>query len=165
MSVSVLQSIRRRHYFWVGTMALCLLTLGSLMGVRMQTPMPKALSFAWSVATGAALLGCIVYQWSLLFARLAGRKQDARHLYQRHRQVGAVAICLFVLHAGGVGYALLTVLASVFLIIAVTGLLNGEAVVLGRPWLRPWWNHLHVALSGLLLPLIALHVWAALAFK
>jgi len=141
MSLSVMQSIRRRQHFWMGTAALCLLTFGSLMGVRMQTPMPKALSFAWSIVTGTALLSCVAYQWTLLLSRLGGRKQEARHHYRRHRQVGVVAICLFVLHAGGVGYALLAVLASVFLIISVTGLLNGEAIVLSRPWLRQRWHY------------------------
>lgn len=165
MSTSVLQSIRRRQYLWIGTAALSLLALGSMMGVRLQTPMPKSMSFWWSVATGTALLGCVAYQWALLLARLSGHKRRAAQRYQRHRQVGTVAICLFVLHAGGIGYALLTVMASAFLLVSVTGLLNSEVAAPNTSRLKQGWNYLHVALSGLLLPLIAFHIWAALAFK
>lgn len=161
----MLQSMRRRQYFWIGTAALCLLTLGSMMGLRLQTPMPKAMSFWWSVVTGTALLGCVVYQWALLLARLSGHKRRAAQRYRRHRQVGTAAICLFLLHAGGIGYALLTVMASAFLLVSVTGLLNSEVSIPSKSRLKQGWNYLHVAVSGLLLPLIAFHIWAALAFK
>jgi hypothetical protein len=165
MSLPARSPLRRKIYVFAAAAALALLSLGLLAGVRAQAVMSKPASFWWSVTTGAVLLGCVVYQWTLLLARMGGHMTGARRRYQRHRPVGAAGICLFALHAGGVGYAFVTVLAVVFLIVSVTGVLNTEVLPLNRPWLKRCWSYLHIGLSGLLFPLLVLHVWAALAFK
>ena len=70
-----------------------------------------------------------------------------------------------MLHAGAIGYAMVSAMALGFLVVALTGLWNPEVVILRKPWLRKAWEIGHIGVSGVLMPLIALHVWAALAFK
>ena len=154
---------RTRVYFWTGIAGLCLLAYVMLTGHPLKAT-PKSFAFAFSVVTGTALAACIMYQWALLIARLSGQHQAARRHYRNHRYVGTAALYLFLVHAGGLGYALLTVLPMLFLVVSITGLFNAEVISM-PPALRRWWGYLHVGLSGLLLPLIALHAWAALAFK
>lgn len=161
---ALVSSLLRKRYFWIGVLGLALLAIAMLMGLRAQQLLPKSASFALSAATGSALVGCIIYQWALFFTRLAGDHHAARHHYRNHRYVGTAAVYLFVLHAGGIGYALLTVLPVLFLVISITGLFNSEVISL-PPRVKRFWGYLHIGLSGLLLPLIAFHVWAALAFK
>lgn len=156
---------RKRPYFLVGVVAFLGLLIGYVVGFRLHAVLPAQASFAYSVVTGLTLLGCILYQWSLFFARLTRQAAASRHHYKTHRYVGAAAIVLFAFHAGGFGYALVTVMALAFAIVAVTGLFNKEVLLLRRPWLRTGWDFAHIGLSGILLPLIALHIWAALAFK
>ena len=154
-----------KSYFRIGMWTLALLAACILLGFSLRHVFPKSASFAWSVASGLILLGCILYQWMLFFARLQGRAAEARRHWSLHRYVGTAAILLFVLHAGALGYAMLSVLAVGFLIVAVTGLWNTEVAILRKAWLRRAWEIGHIGVSGLLMPLIALHVWAALAFK
>lgn len=156
---------RTRPYFWIGLLALTLISAGSYTDTYARAQLPEAAHFWWSVSTGTALVACIGYQWLLLLTRLAGKKREARDQYHRHRLVGTASVCLFLLHAGAIGYALLTVLPLVYLAIAITGLLNSEVLPLRRPWMRRCWGYVHIGLSGLLMPLVAFHVWAALAFK
>jgi hypothetical protein len=164
MSISVSPFRRQRLYFWTGLLGLCLLAYVMHTGLTVRAGAPKYLAFAFSVVTGTALAACIAYQCALLFARLAGYHRSARLHYRNHRYVGTASLYLFILHAGGIGYALLTILPLLFLTISVTGLFNSEIIVM-PPGLRRAWGYMHVGLSGLLLPLIALHAWAALAFK
>jgi hypothetical protein len=164
MSISVLPFRRMRLYFLMGLLGVALLAYLLHTGQTARAAAPKHLAFAFSVVTGTALAVCVAYQCALLFARLAGYHRSARLHYRNHRYVGTAALYLFILHAGGIGYALLTILPLLFLAVSVTGLFNSEIIVM-RPGLRRAWGYMHVGLSGLLLPLIALHAWAALAFK
>lgn len=161
----VLRSPHRKRYFAIGAAALVVLAMGLAAGFSARLALPKPASFAWSVSTGLILLGCILYQWLLFFARLTRRAADVRRHWQSHRYVGAAAVVLFVLHAGAIGYAMISVLALSFLVVAVTGLFNTEVLILRKPWMRQAWEIGHVGVSGILMPLIGLHVWAALAFK
>lgn len=155
----------RKHYVLVGAGAFAMLLVFYATGFKIRATLPPLASFWWSVVTGLVLLGCILYQWMLFFARLTRRYADGRRHWRTHRYVGAAAIVLFVIHAGAFGYALVTVVALLFVIVAATGLFNAEVLILRKPWLRACWEIGHVGLSGLLMPLIALHIWAALAFK
>lgn len=161
----LLRAPQKKRYFVVGSAALAMLVAGILAGFSLRHALPKSAGFAWSVSTGLILLACVCYQWMLFFARLTNRTADARRHWNRHRHVGVAAIGLFLLHAGALGYAVVSAMAAAFLVVAVTGLWNTEVVILRKPWLRKAWEIGHVGVSGLLMPLIALHVWAALAFK
>lgn len=161
----ILRAPQRKRYFVVGMAALALIAAGIAAGFSLRHALPKPASFGWSVTTGLILLGCILYQWMLFFARLAGRTAEARKHWTRHRYVGVAAIALFLLHAGAVGYAMISAMAIGFLIVALTGLWNPEVAILRKPWLRKAWEIGHIGVSGVLMPLIGLHVWAALAFK
>lgn len=161
----MLRAPQKKSYFRLGMIALFALAICLALGFSLRHALPKSAGFAWSVVTGLILLGCILYQWMLFFARLNGRAAEARKHWSAHRWVGTAAIALFVLHAGAVGYAMVSVMAIGFLIVAFTGLWNTEVLILRKPWLRKAWEVGHIGISGLLMPLIALHVWAALAFK
>lgn len=160
-----LRDPHKRAYFLIGAIAFLGLLVGYAIGFKVHAALPPRASFTYSVVTGLVLLGCILYQWMLFFARLTRQVEKSRLHYKLHRWVGTAAVVIFALHAGAFGYALVTVLAVAFAVIAVTGLFNKEVLLLRRPWLRTAWEVGHVGLSGIVLPLIALHVWAVLAFK
>ncbi len=164
-SAVTLRAPLSKRYLVVGLAGFAVLLAALLAGQSLRLWLPKAAAFPFSVTSGLILLGCILYQWALFFARLTGRTADARRHWSLHRFVGTAAILLFVVHAGALGYAMVSGMALAFLIVALTGLWNPEVAILKKPWLRKAWEIGHVGLSGLLMPLIALHVWAALAFK
>lgn len=121
--------------------------------------------YVWQVATGTALVAAMAYQWLLLAARLARHTPDAQRRYRWHRWVGAGMTLVFVLHAVRFGYGWNSTLAVVFLLAAASGLMNRELVPYRTRGHYLIWFGVHVALSALLVPLTALHVWVALAYE
>ena len=119
----------------------------------------------WQIATGVVLTTLLVYQWSLLAARLAKHAPASRTHYHWHRYIGVVMTMLFILHAVRFGYYWTSALAIVFLLNGLAGLLNKEVIRYKSRGAYLVWYGLHVGLSAILMPLTALHIWVALAFE
>lgn len=121
--------------------------------------------FAWQIVTGAALAGLMIYQWGLLAARLSGNAEASRARYRWHRYVGVAMTGLFILHAVRLGYHWTSALTVVFLLNGAVGLMNRELVRYRTRGRYLLWYGGHVALSAILVPLVVLHIWVALAFE
>ena len=72
---------------------------------------------------------------------------------------------LFALHAVRFGYGWTHILSVVFLLCAASGLMNREVVRYRSQATYNFWFWCHIALASALLPLIAVHIWVALAYQ
>ena len=72
---------------------------------------------------------------------------------------------LFALHAVRMGHTWMTLLSVVFFLIALTGVLNREVLRYRQNWIYLVWLSAHIGLSAMMVPLVALHVWVALAYQ
>lgn len=153
---------RTRYVLWgllsIGLAQLAVLTAPEQVGPFVRT-------FSWQVTTGTALLLCIAYQWTVFLQRLMRSTENARSHYLAHRWVGVSATLLFAAHAVRPGHMWMTALSIVFIAIAVTGLLNREIVRYPKQWMYLVWLGMHMCLSAILVPLILVHVWTALAYQ
>ncbi len=125
--------------------------------------LPGESHFLWQVITGFLLAALLVYQWVLLYVRVFGG--NVRRFYQAHRWVGVICTILFALHAFSFGYGWTNTLAIVFCLSAVTGLLNREIFSYRSVWMYKLWYWSHITLSINLIPLVAVHIWVALAYE
>jgi len=161
---ALVSTLRQRPYVLLGCLALALGLLG-LAQVTRGWLTPAEVSFWWQSATGAALLTAMLYQWVVFFQRLTGDTSRARTHYLAHRWVGVGATFLFALHAVRLGHTWMTALAILFMLVALTGLLNREVVRYPKQWMYLVWLGTHTLLSALMVPLIVVHVWVALAYQ
>lgn len=152
--------IRKVRYLGWGIVAVVLALLAMALG-----PDLIARSFPWQVVTGTALLVCMLYQWMIFIQRFTQTTTNARQHYLAHRWVGVAATLLFAAHAVRPGEMWMTAVAILFIALAVTGLLNREVVKYKKQWMYFAWLGLHMMLSAMLLPLVAVHIWAALAYQ
>lgn len=155
----------RRPYAILGLLGLALAIAALAADMRSAVDWLLPGRFAWQVVTGLILALAMGYQWLLLVARLSGRAAMVQRRYRWHRWIGAAMTVLFVLHAVRFGYGWTSTLATVFLLTALTGLLNREVIPYRSRWHYMLWFGAHVALSAFLVPLTALHIWVALAFE
>jgi predicted ferric reductase len=161
---ALIKSAARSYAVWGAV--LLVIGLGLLL-FQNREPLGARLfgGFLWQVATGATLSALMIWQWGLLAARLSGTAIQVQRQYNWHRYAGIALIALFILHAPRFGFYWTSGLAMVFLANGLVGLLNREII----PWRRRGhyliWYGLHVALSAILIPLSAVHIWTALAFE
>lgn len=159
-----LQSVRK-SYFLLGAPLLLMMIPALWFGLR-GTVMPSVHGTTlWQIATGTVLLTAFGYQWLLFAARWRKDANLTRVRYKWHKYVGVAMTLLFLAHAASFGYALTSMLALCFIANAVAGLLNPEVLQFQHKLARTVWLVLHVGLSAAMVPLVLLHVWAALAFK
>lgn len=161
MSTFILAA-QKSPYLIIGLIGAVLVFLFHKLDVLVRT-VPDRELFLWQVISGVLLTATIVYQWYLLLARICGFKTQSH--YQAHRWVGAISTALFALHAVSFGYAWTNALAIIFCLSAITGFLNKEIIGYKSKWAYHLWYWMHVTLSVNLLPLIAVHIWVALAFE
>ena len=112
-----------------------------------------------------ALAGLFCFQFGLFFARRSKDGARVRKHCKLHKRLGIASLALFLLHAGTLGYGVMGAVSAGFLIVAVTGLFNAEVLLLVPNRLRWARVFVHYAVSAAVVPLIVLHVWAALSFK
>jgi|GEM_PF-1119353 len=126
---------------------------------------PEVPKFLWQVITGVLLVVIVIYQWVLLYLRQTKRMKQMRFHYATHRWAGVSATVLFALHAISAGHMWTSALAIVFILVALTGILNREIIKYPKQWMYLAWFSVHIALSFIMLPLIAVHIWVALLYQ
>lgn len=156
--------VRNRPYFFWGIVGGLMIMLFLWLSILAKS-VPAHILFTWQVVTGLILTLAIAYQWVLLFVRMAHIQKSMMFHYKAHRWVGVTSTAFFALHAISFGYAWTNALAIVFCASAVTGLLNKEIIRYRREWVFNLWYWAHMTLSISLLPLIAIHIWVALAYE
>lgn len=126
--------------------------------------MPEDWQFVWQISTGLLLFLALGYQWILLVLRLT-RPHIQRPHYLAHRWVGVGATFLFAVHAVRFGYNWTSWLAIVFILSAATGVLNKEVIPYKSRTLYLVWFWFHITLAFMLIPLVLIHIWVALAYE
>ncbi|SMP23873.1 hypothetical protein [Shimia sagamensis] len=121
--------------------------------------------FSQQVATGLLLLGLLGYQWVLFFKRVTKDNRNARQAVVRHRWVGTAATLLFAIHAVRFGHVWMSTLSAVVFLVALTGVLNREVLRYRSNMIYLVWLLVHIGLSAALVPLVAVHIWVALAYQ
>lgn len=155
--------IIQKPYFVVGAIALSLIGLAQAFAVN-QTLTQFVSPLGWQIASGVVLLTLTLFQWGLLYHRLKKNAVGVRRYYFLHKYLGFAIILIFALHAARTGYGWTSILFTVFVALAVTGLLNRGIMRYRAAWLHRVWLWLHIALSALLVPLVAIHIVVALAY-
>jgi hypothetical protein len=155
-------SLRKNPYVSWGVIALIFAMLAIIFNVQFLI-MPTAHAFLWLWVTGVLLLLVLGFQWYLLRKRWL--KTMTRFDLVMHRWVGVLATFLFALHAARIGHSWMIALTVVFVLTALSGLLNKEVVKYPKRWMYLMWLALHVSMSTIMVPMIAVHVWVALAYQ
>lgn len=160
----LISTARRAPYAVLIMMALSLAVL--VIVQDFQSGVLHALrAFEFQVATGAMMVTGLCYQWVLFFKRVLRDNRNARAVTINHRWVGVAMTYLFALHAVRLGHTWMTVLSAVFFLLAVTGVLNREVLRYRQNWIYLIWLATHIGLSAMMVPLVALHIWVALAYQ
>jgi hypothetical protein len=134
-------------------------------GRRLVEQAAQDRAFAYAAVTGAGLVLSLGWQWRLYLARRTGDGRRIRTEYARHRWSGIVPALLLLLHVGGPSASLLSIVACLLLVSSAAGLVHHKIVALGGRRLRIVWLSVHVGSAALIIPLVAMHLWAALAFR
>jgi hypothetical protein len=121
--------------------------------------------FAYAIMTGLLLVIAMLWQWKLYFARKGGNARQIQRDYKRHRWLGILPVALLILHIGKPTGSLLSMMSYLLLLSSFSGLFNNEIVRQRVRWARKLWLLVHVGSAALIVPLVVLHIWAALAFK
>lgn len=148
-------------YAAIGAAGVCMAIAALLFRIQAYL-VPQDIEFLWQSMTGTALLGVICYQW-MLFRKRWIRKMRRSDL-TAHRWAGVAAVILFGLHAARLGHTWMTAITIIFIMIGITGVLNAEVMRYRTRWAYLTWLSLHIGLSAAILPLIAVHIWVALAY-
>jgi hypothetical protein len=156
------EQLRKNPYVGWGIMAILLALIAIFTRVQnLLVPVPN--EFAWLCVTGLFLLSTLGFQWYLLRRRWL--KTMTRFDLVLHRWIGVGAMFMFALHAARIGHSWMIVLTVVFVLTALTGILNKEVLRFRERWMYLVWLTIHVSLSTLLMPMIAVHIWVALAYQ
>lgn len=117
-------------------------------------------------ATGLVLVGLVAYQFKLSVARM-DRRAIGPAAVARHRIIGALLPLALLFHAPGFGYGYLRILSMAFAAALVLGLVARGVRSLHRrvPWLYDAWFIGHIAVSVLLVALIAFHIVIAISYE
>ncbi|WP_294222314.1 hypothetical protein [uncultured Shimia sp.] len=138
----------------------------ALLTSDLKSVLPEPLTgFVQQVVTGALLLSLLSYQWVLFFKRVTKDNRNARQVVVRHRWVGTAATLLFALHAVRFGHVWMSTLSAVVFLVALTGVLNREVLRYRSHTIYLVWLLAHIGLSAALVPLVAVHIWVALAYQ
>lgn len=151
-------------YLWPGIVALCVAVL-----ILIIEPRDLLLwwqpGFGWQVTTGALLFLALCFQWILLLVRIFGQTEAIRRHMGLHRWVGIASVVLFAAHAARAGYGWTSALSTIFLLSALSGLLNKEVVTYRARWHYLCWLAIHLVFAAILVPLVLVHIWVALAYQ
>ena len=152
----------KNPYALLGIFAVVLVAIGLVTRAQNQL-VPAHMQFIWQCGTGLMLLTAVGYQWWLMRKRWIGTM--TRFDIVTHRWTGVLATFLFALHATRIGHTWMLATTIVFILIALTGVLNKEILHLKERWMYLLWLTLHISLSVIFAPLVAVHIWVALAYQ
>lgn len=124
--------------------------------------LPGVSDFLWQVVTGCLLLAVLLQQFWMMRRRWTSTLKRADLIV--HRWAGVAAVFLFALHAVRLGHIWMTVVTVLFFVITLTGVFNKEILRFQTRAAYLTWLAIHVAASVSILPLIAIHIWVALAY-
>jgi len=161
---TVLTTFRRVPYAGAVFLGLAVVVAALSVEVTALELQPFA-RLSFQVVTGALLLTCLSYQWVLFAKRALKDARGMRSHVKMHRWVGVSATLLFAVHAVRVGHVWMSLLSAVFFLVALTGVLNREVLGYRSNLLYLIWLALHIGLSAAMVPLIAVHIWVALAYQ
>lgn len=161
---ALIATARRQPYLVVGLVVLIVLLAALIEGVR-KVVVPAEPGFWWQVGSGTTLTAALAYQWLLLYLRMTRQTRHLRRMYQTHRWVGVACAISFIAHAAPSGSIWMNMLSGLFFLTALTGLMNREIVRYTKDWHYKLWFWSHVSISAAMVPMIALHIWVALAYE
>jgi hypothetical protein len=118
----------------------------------------------YKIVSGSLLAGFVGFQWMLALSRVNRAARTARALYSWHQSVGALAPVFLFLHSTRLGFGYLLVLSTVYIGNNVWGIVNPSAFPRIKV-VMPFWVIAHIAMSVLLVAMIAYHVWTALSYE
>lgn len=121
--------------------------------------------FAQQVLTGSLMVALLAYQWVLFFKRVTRDARNARQTLNRHRWVGVAVTFLFAVHAVRFGHVWMTTLSLCMFGVALTAVMNREVLRYRSNAIYLAWLVCHIGLSAALAPLVAVHIWVALAYQ
>ncbi len=161
---AIILKAKKQPYLILGgfTVVLALLALFELIQGVLSPATPE---FLWQWITGSLLVIALTYQWYLFYLRQTQRTQHARFHYLAHRWVGVTATGVFALHAISAGHMWTSALAIVFVLTAITGILNREIIPYPQRWMYLVWFWVHMTLSTVMIPLVLIHIWVALLYQ
>lgn len=157
-------SKQHRPLIVIGGLLISAVCIGIIAGIRLFTP-PDPLGFSWQIFSGMVLLALYLHQWILEFLRITGNRTRLSTAKYHHFLVGLAFIALFALHMPRAGHGVSLALSIVFLANAALGLMHPILQNLRHQKVMMYWTALHVGLSLALAPLIAVHIWFAIALK
>ena len=159
---------RRRSYVLLGLAAVAAAGTAFSLGAggrRVIEPAGPDAAFAYAAVTGAGLVLGLGWQWRLYFSRRTGDGRRIRNEYAWHRRTGIVPALLLLLHVEGPSASLLSIVACLLLASSAVGLVHQTIVARGGRRLRTFWLAVHVGSAALMVPLVAVHLWAVFAFR
>lgn len=163
-AVQFRQPFAKAWFVW-GAFAMAALAVSIILRDYANDATPREWLRLWRYVTGVALVGLLAYQWALFFARRSRDGALIRRRYKLHKYIGVAFVFLFVLHAGAVGSGIMGLISIGIILIALTGLLGAEVLFLSQERLRKARLFAHYAISAVIVPLILLHIYTALAYK
>ena len=117
------------------------------------------------LVTGFLLGAVILHQWSLhLYRHHPNRPMPLRSLLTMHRRAGYLLPVLLVFHTDRWGYGIIRILMLVFLANVILGLVSPDTIRIRSAGYYSIWVILHVALSTIILGLLALHLYQVFWF-
>jgi hypothetical protein len=119
----------------------------------------------WQIGAGLALLTIYLHQWRLLWNRWHRQTTNSAQRSREHCILGVVMTALFASHAQQIGYGLTAALSGLFIATAIVGAFSRKTVGSMTKLQLLLWTGLHVALGAMMAPLIAIHIWVALAYQ
>jgi hypothetical protein len=158
-------SVARPSYVWPCAASLGLYIIAMLLAQAGKTPALLApLQGGQPLVTGVLLGAATCMQWLLWRTRSGGGSAKARSMLLLHTWLGSLMPLLLVLHAPRLGRGALLALSLVFAGNLAVGLVNPTVMRPETKVLRSIWLVVHVGLSLLTIPLLAIHVWTRLRF-
>lgn len=150
----------RPRYLWPALGALAFYV--AMMAAGSRAPFPTR---ALPLLTGLLLAAGIALQWLLWRVRSGGSTKHARTLLKLHTWLGGALPLVLLLHTSKLGRGALLALSLTFGANLAIGLANPTVTRLGTPRQRSIWLALHVGLSLITIPLLAIHVWTRLRYR
>lgn len=157
----VIQQLARLRYAAIGAVALVVAGIATLLKAQ-DPPFLPEFGFTWQVITGLLLLGLLLHQFWMMRVRWVGKLTRLDLVI--HRWAGVLAVILFALHAVRVGHVWMTAVTFVFFLVVLSGVFNKEVLQFKRRESYLVWLIIHICASVAIVPLVAIHVWVALAY-
>ena len=162
-------SATRQPVFSPGTIAGIILIAVYLVSATSNWQLPWLVALQeielYKKITGLALALFFLLQWRLMTARLGGYRTKANQRLITHRNWGAIAPLLLILHTSSFGHAYIQLLCLAFFSLVSLGLSHPLITKVNRSALTTSWLIIHVALAATLIFLMAYHGFNAFYYE